>query len=350
MPNIFINLTFWTAIGAAGSIGALLFIYYQIRTARRASAYTFLRAEKEKFRATRMLYYRSELAKLVLSRKPVEEWRHSAKHIANYFEALGLMLREGLVPGEFIWEGLSSKVFLYWNVLHPYVDNARHEHQDNYLFNRFEQLYLYMVKLEKRKRGATPPPTSIEINNFLWNELHIKSREYSPKDLEGVFRIEQSSFVGTEILTKDKIKKADVIGPDTFFVADRFGEIVGYVLGHIEPETTGQVTHEVARIDSIAVDSSYRNLGVGRALLRSILARFRERGAAECILRLHMENDLAWKLFIAEGFRVDMNTKVAQTKKYPDTACVTMRLALREKVPPKHTEEAAVARLEAALS
>ncbi|HEX6822562.1 MAG TPA: N-acetyltransferase [Candidatus Sulfotelmatobacter sp.] len=332
------TLTFWTGLGAAGSLGALWLIYYQIRTARRTSAYSFLLRENERFRSHRMTQYRAELAQLLITKRPVHELEHCAKHVANYFESLGLMVHEQLIPKEFVWESVGIRIFHYWNALQPYVEYKRQKADDRRIYERFDELYKSMAEVDKLERGSPHLPSTTDVVDFLARELQIKYREYSPKDVEGVVRIFKCSLRKWETLPESEIEKADLQGPDTFLVAQRFHEIIGFIMGHIEHKRIGEVTHQIAQITTIAVDPGYRGLGIGKALLEKVLARFEYHGTDECVVRVRKENDVAMKLLLDAGFRTDLAIKIPSSQPHK-AECVMMRKSMKETLEEESVDE-----------
>lgn len=170
-----ISQTFWTAIAAIGTVGALYLIYKQIANARNVAAYEFLRKEDDRFSSKEMRHNRSELAKLLLLRpdqyKEIDKY---ADHVLGYFEDLGLMLRKHLAPEYFVWTMNSYYVLRYWEVLAKYIDWVRKDRSDPTYYNEFEYLHKMMLKVEKK---FTKKPkiefTPEELRKFLEEESHV---------------------------------------------------------------------------------------------------------------------------------------------------------------------------------
>ena len=83
-----------------------------------------------------------------------------------------------------------------------------------------------------------------------------------------------------------------------YLVTDQ-DNIVGYVLG---TQGAGRREH-IARLLSIAVDATARNLGVGRRLLEMFLDEARRRRCDVVVLEVADPNAAALHLFESEGFR-----------------------------------------------
>lgn len=88
-----------------------------------------------------------------------------------------------------------------------------------------------------------------------------------------------------------------------FLVAESSGEIVGHLVGTIEPEVPIFWTPESAWIHDIFVLPGRRGRGVGAALVRAAIDRFGALGAARIRLETAAANEGARALFRASGFR-----------------------------------------------
>jgi mycothiol synthase len=77
-------------------------------------------------------------------------------------------------------------------------------------------------------------------------------------------------------------------------------ELVGFVRARVEVDDTGRRFGEVALV---GVLPAWRGRGLGRALVRWALARFRSLGLDEAELSVVAANDRALSLYRAEGFR-----------------------------------------------
>lgn len=86
-------------------------------------------------------------------------------------------------------------------------------------------------------------------------------------------------------------------GAETALVADRNGEVVGYV-------AFTQVLDE-ASVLRIAVREHLRGRGFGQALLQAAVERMRRTGASRCLLEVRASNSDARRLYEANGFALD---------------------------------------------
>jgi ribosomal protein S18 acetylase RimI-like enzyme len=82
------------------------------------------------------------------------------------------------------------------------------------------------------------------------------------------------------------------------WVARIAGAVAGFVAGGVATERGG-----VFEVTSIAVDAAHRGTGIGRALLRVVIANARERGLRGVLLHVSTGNGPALELYTSEGFR-----------------------------------------------
>jgi ribosomal-protein-alanine N-acetyltransferase len=82
--------------------------------------------------------------------------------------------------------------------------------------------------------------------------------------------------------------------PDTFFVAEMDGLLVGYVISR-------QVLDR-GHVMAIAVDPSFRGMGVGTALMERTMDKMREMNLKGIWLEVRVSNDRARSFYRALGF------------------------------------------------
>ena len=90
------------------------------------------------------------------------------------------------------------------------------------------------------------------------------------------------------------------------FVAERSGQVVGYVYAGIEPLSWKELRDEAGFIHDIAVDEDARRLGVAGQLLDAAVAWLQDGGAPRVVLWTAAPNDAAQRLFAGRGFRRTM--------------------------------------------
>jgi ribosomal protein S18 acetylase RimI-like enzyme len=103
-------------------------------------------------------------------------------------------------------------------------------------------------------------------------------------------------FLGTQLRKKDV----------AIFVAERDGEVLGYVYAGIEPLSWKELRDEAGFIHDIVVEERGRRSGLASALMARALEWLRERGMPRVILWTADPNEAAQRLFAAVGFRRTM--------------------------------------------
>ena len=90
------------------------------------------------------------------------------------------------------------------------------------------------------------------------------------------------------------------------FVAERHGQIAGYVYAAIEPLSWKDLRAEAGYIHDLLVVDDARRLGVGEALLDQAIAWVAERRMPRVLLGTAAQNETARRLFERRGFRATM--------------------------------------------
>ena len=95
--------------------------------------------------------------------------------------------------------------------------------------------------------------------------------------------------------------------PETFFLAERNGAVVGYIMSRTEHGLSLLKRFGLAKkchIISIAVVEERRGKGIGTRLIQRALERVRSDSAKECYLEVRVTNYQAIELYKRLGFRV----------------------------------------------
>lgn len=103
-------------------------------------------------------------------------------------------------------------------------------------------------------------------------------------------------FLGTQL------REGDV----AVFVAEREGDVLGYVYAGIEPQSWKELREQAGFIHDIVVDERGRRARVATALMEAAMGWFRERGIARVMLWTAEPNVEAQRLFSKLGFRKTM--------------------------------------------
>ena len=101
---------------------------------------------------------------------------------------------------------------------------------------------------------------------------------------------------------RSQLREDDVV----ILVAERGGEVVGYVFAGLEPLSWKELRDACGFVHDIVVDESGRRLGVASALMDAAVEWLRERGAPRVMLWTAERNTGARQLFERLGFRPTM--------------------------------------------
>lgn len=103
-------------------------------------------------------------------------------------------------------------------------------------------------------------------------------------------------FLGTQLQRDDTV----------IFVAERDGEVLGYVYAGIEPLSWKELRDEAGFVHDIVVDEHGRRSGLAAALIQHATDWMRGRGMPRAILWTADRNTAAQQLFSRLGFRRTM--------------------------------------------
>ncbi len=103
-------------------------------------------------------------------------------------------------------------------------------------------------------------------------------------------------FLGTQLGQDDTV----------IFVAERAGQVLGYVYAGIEPLNWKELRDEAGFIHDIVVDEKGRRTGLAAVLIQHAIDWLRERGMPRAVLWTADQNNAAQQLFTRLGFRRTM--------------------------------------------
>jgi ribosomal protein S18 acetylase RimI-like enzyme len=103
-------------------------------------------------------------------------------------------------------------------------------------------------------------------------------------------------FLGTQLAEKDVV----------VLVADRDGDVVGYVYAGIEPLSWRELRESAGFIHDVVVDERARRTGVASALVEQAVDWLASQGAPRVMLMTAEQNPAAQRLFARLGFRRTM--------------------------------------------
>jgi ribosomal protein S18 acetylase RimI-like enzyme len=98
-------------------------------------------------------------------------------------------------------------------------------------------------------------------------------------------------------------------------VAERDGEVIGYIYGRIEERDWAVLRDRCGGFHDIWVDEAARGTGAGRQLAEALVRRFAELGVPRVILMTAAKNEGAQRFFARLGWRTTM---VEMTREIPE--------------------------------
>jgi ribosomal protein S18 acetylase RimI-like enzyme len=127
----------------------------------------------------------------------------------------------------------------------------------------------------------------------------IRIREFCfPADYEPVFALWKSIEKGVHTGRSDtpaEIEKKLRRDPDLFLVAESAGAIIGSVIGGFDGRR-GLVYH-------LAVEASFRGMGIGSRLMEELESRLRAKGCLKCYLLVTSDNPEAEDYYQQRGWQ-----------------------------------------------
>ena len=168
------STTFWIGIGSVGALITLIFIYDQTKTTRMVSAADFLLKLWESFYSDDMRERRIELAKIIKEfpddNKKLDS---SSLEVLDFFENIGLLVKTGVVPLEYIWSGYYYWIVYYWTAVKNYVFWFRKEEDDPTYFDSFEYLFKQVIDFDERRRHKKVKITKEFLEEFIQDEVNL---------------------------------------------------------------------------------------------------------------------------------------------------------------------------------
>ncbi len=121
-----------------------------------------------------------------------------------------------------------------------------------------------------------------------------------PEDVEAGYRW----WLSKEMKAKDAV----------VLVAEREGEVIGYVYGRVEARDWSSLRDRCGGFHDIWVEEAARCSGAGRLLAEALVRRFAELGVPRVILMTATKNESAQRFFARLGWR---STMVEMTREIP---------------------------------
>lgn len=153
----------------------------------------------------------------------------------------------------------------------------------------------------KTSNTLTHQSTSSGVDDIK-NPIPLKPtiRPFKRKDLSGVVSIERRSF--TNPWSPNMFEALYQINPEGFYVAAIDEDIVGYAIVLTEQSLRHWSRKRTAHLMNLAVHPSHRNRGIGKELIRTIIADAKKAEVKEIYLEVRASNTTAITFYKRLGF------------------------------------------------
>jgi hypothetical protein len=144
---------FWTAL--SGLVLAITFIaiYRQLSLARSAGAIAQMDAFDRDWSSER--FARNKL-EVLLAQGDSSDWAAvpdgAAAQVANFWEKLGTLAKDGHIDAGLLWDSYGNDVELWWITLRSWIGAKRSEMADRTIYVQFEWLARRMTDLDRQSQ------------------------------------------------------------------------------------------------------------------------------------------------------------------------------------------------------
>jgi [ribosomal protein S18]-alanine N-acetyltransferase len=121
-------------------------------------------------------------------------------------------------------------------------------------------------------------------------------RNALPEDLPRLWKLDRICFEPGIAYSRREIRRFLLLPGARSVLAEREGELMGFALGY--PDAP-----DVARVVTLDVHPVFRRHGLGRRLLRELLAGLAAAGSARALLEVDVRNSGAIEFYRREGFQ-----------------------------------------------
>jgi hypothetical protein len=147
---------FWSMLQFLIVAGTLIGLYRQLRLQSSAAAFEQLREIVQEWGSERLLRCRVELLRALRNgTDPAKLPQGVGVVLLDYWETVGLLVRNGHVSRHLVWEDFGNVCEVWWVTLGPLIKLAREENGDAGIGEHFEWLAGQMKKLDRKV--AVPP-------------------------------------------------------------------------------------------------------------------------------------------------------------------------------------------------
>lgn len=123
------------------------------------------------FDATEMRRARRTLAKELLAKQPISDWR-----VIDFMDKVGMYQRLGRIDRETAYSSFSYYIERYWELCHDQIKAFRNQEDDDSYYTDFEDIDNSMLlsdAAERKVAKSKVKPTPNELHDFLVDESNL---------------------------------------------------------------------------------------------------------------------------------------------------------------------------------
>lgn len=275
----------WQIVGGIAGLIGLYFVYKQLHQQKIIEAFRFIKEQRENFYADKICFEKAQFAKVKLrygnDALLIDKY---AESVCDALEFFGLLCKQKVIPDYIMWSEFAYEILHWWPILADSIKRIRERDNDQSLYIEFEFLYNRILRFETNYQSSITHslPTEADLKDFLVSEMGINyNQKVKKSDLITLTEIDRLSFN-----KYDKYNLADFRDlynnhSEGFYkILYCNVEIIGYYAFYLE-------SSDVCYIDSIAIEPSFRRLGIASEIIKLIVFRAMELGCKK--VRQHVD-------------------------------------------------------------
>ena len=126
--------------------------------------------------------------------------------------------------------------------------------------------------------------------------MHVTLRDYTPKDFESIWRLDQVCFAEHIAYSRDEMRMYLALRSSFCVIAEVDGRLAGFTIMDYRPPRPAYMV-------TIDVDPAMRRHGIATALLGEVERRILRQGGAAIRLEVAVDNQSAIDFYKRHGFR-----------------------------------------------
>lgn len=171
LKNILQQNWFWAMMQFFVIAATLILIYLQVKIQTAAHIVQTLSNIDTRWNSEIMLRARLKVCSDWIAGE--KKFGEVSIYIAGFMEELGIYVRTGAVPSEFMWESQSWYVEHYYCMFKDGLEQLRELHKDINLYTQFEDLYKKMNEINRKNNSPAFFRREEELKRFANGEIEL---------------------------------------------------------------------------------------------------------------------------------------------------------------------------------